>query len=76
VRLFIQPSQQLRHTRDSNKQLGIIYPQTENDRDPAVVGTFARGIEEMGYQFIAAYDHVIGANPASPDRLARRLRRR
>ena len=46
-------------------QLGVIYPQTEIDRDPAVVRAYAQSVEQMGYHFIAAYDHVIGANPAS-----------
>ena len=49
-------------------QIGVIYPQTEIDRDPAVVRAYVQGVEEMGYRFIAAYDHIIGANPASrPD---------
>lgn len=46
-------------------QLGVIYPQTEIARDPAVVRAYAQSVEEMGYRYLAAYDHVIGANPAS-----------
>lgn len=49
-------------------QLGVIYPQTEMQRDPAAVKAYAQGVEELGYRFIGAYDHVVGANPASrPD---------
>ncbi len=46
-------------------QIGVIYPQTEIQRDPSVVKAYAQGVEQLGYRFIAAYDHVIGANPAS-----------
>ncbi len=48
--------------------IGVIYPQTELPRDPETIRTFAQSAEAMGYRFIAAFDHVIGANPASrPD---------
>jgi probable F420-dependent oxidoreductase len=46
-------------------QLGVIYPQTEMNRDPAAVRAYAQGVEELGYRYVAAYDHIIGANPAS-----------
>ena len=46
-------------------RLGAIFPQTEIGSDPAAVRDYARAVEEMGYQHILAYDHVLGANTAS-----------
>jgi probable F420-dependent oxidoreductase len=46
-------------------RLGAIFPQTEIGSDPAAVRDYARTVEEMGYQHILAYDHVLGANTAS-----------
>jgi len=46
-------------------RLGAIFPQTEIGNDPAVIRDYAQAVEEMGYQHILAYDHVIGANTAS-----------
>lgn len=46
-------------------QIGVIYPQTELPRDPEVIRQYVEAVEEMGYRHISAYDHVIGANPAS-----------
>jgi probable F420-dependent oxidoreductase len=44
---------------------GVVFPQTEIGKDPAAIRDFARAAEELGYHHILAYDHVIGANPAS-----------
>ena len=46
-------------------RLGAIFPQTEIGSDPAAVRDYAQAVEEMGYQHILAYDHVLGANTAS-----------
>jgi probable F420-dependent oxidoreductase len=46
-------------------RLGVIFPQTEIGADPLVIKDFAQAAEGLGYQHILAYDHVIGANPAS-----------
>ena len=49
-------------------QIGVVFPQTEIGADPAVIRDFAQTAENLGYHHILAYDHVIGANPASrPD---------
>jgi probable F420-dependent oxidoreductase len=45
---------------------GVIYPQTEYPADPAAVLEFARATEELGYSYLAAYEHVLGANPERP----------
>ncbi len=46
-------------------RVGVVFPQTEIGADPAVIRDFAQTAESLGYQHILAYDHVIGANPAS-----------
>lgn len=45
-------------------QVGVVFPQTEIGADPAVVRAYAAAAEELGYQHILAYDHVLGADPA------------
>src|SRR5262244_2812786 len=46
-------------------RFGVVFPQTEIGTDPAVIREFAQTAETLGYQHILAYDHVIGANPAT-----------
>ena len=46
-------------------KLGVVFPQTEIGADPGGVAAFGRAAEALGYDHIAAFDHVIGANPAS-----------
>jgi probable F420-dependent oxidoreductase len=49
-------------------RIGVVFPQTEIGTDPAVVREFSQAAEQLGYHHILAYDHVLGANPASrPD---------
>ena len=46
-------------------RFGVVFPQTEIGADPLVIRDFAQAAEALGYHHILAYDHVIGANPAS-----------
>ena len=46
-------------------QIGVVLPQTEIGADPAVVRAYAVAAEELGYRHILAYDHVVGADPAT-----------
>ena len=46
-------------------RFGVVFPQTEIGADPLAIRDFAQAAEALGYQHILAYDHVIGANPAS-----------
>src|SRR5262245_52299822 len=46
-------------------RLGVVFPQTEIGADPLAIRDFAQAVEALGYRHILAYDHVIGANPAS-----------
>ena len=49
-------------------KLGVIFPQTEIGNDPGAIRAFAQAAEELGYEHILAYDHVLGADPAKhPD---------
>ncbi len=43
-------------------QIGAVFPQTEISADPKALATYAIAVEEMGYDYIVAFDHVIGAN--------------
>ena len=45
-------------------QLGAVFPQTEIGSDPAAVRDFAVTAEELGYDYLLVYDHVIGADPS------------
>lgn len=46
-------------------RVGVVFPQTEIGTDPAVIRDYAQTAEGLGYTHILAYDHVLGANPAS-----------
>ena len=49
-------------------KFGVVFPQTELGADPDVVAKFATTAEELGFDHLIAYDHVLGANTASrPD---------
>ena len=47
-------------------RLHAVFPQTEISADPHDVATYARTVEELGYDGIVAYDHVLGAHPDRP----------
>jgi probable F420-dependent oxidoreductase len=42
-------------------QIGVVYPQTELGGDPAAVRRIGKGIEELGFDHLLTYDHVLGA---------------
>ena len=45
-------------------KLGLVYPQIELGGDPEAVRTLGRGAEQLGYDYLLAYDHVVGAQHA------------
>ena len=52
----------------SAMQLGALVPFTDLGGEPAAVRDFAQGLEALGYDFLEAPDHVLGANPGvNPD---------
>jgi probable F420-dependent oxidoreductase len=42
-------------------KLGAVYPQIELRGDPEAVRRIATGVESLGYDYLLAYDHVLGA---------------
>lgn len=49
-------------------QIGVVFPQTEIGADPGVIRDYAQAVEQLGYQHILIYDHVLGAGTVSrPD---------
>lgn len=47
-------------------KFGVVFPKTEIEPDPIVIRDFAQAVEGMGYDYLLAYDHVLGANPDRP----------
>lgn len=42
-------------------EIGVAYPQIELRGDPVAVGEFGRAVEDLGFDHLLAYDHVLGA---------------
>jgi probable F420-dependent oxidoreductase len=42
-------------------QLGVTFPQLEIGSDPAIVREYAQTAQDAGYDYLLAYDHVLGA---------------
>jgi probable F420-dependent oxidoreductase len=42
-------------------QIGAVYPQTELAGDPTAVRQIGRAVEDLGFDHLLAYDHVLGA---------------
>ena len=42
-------------------EIGVIYPQIELGGDPAAVREYGLAAEQLGYDHLLAYDHVVGA---------------
>jgi probable F420-dependent oxidoreductase len=59
-------------SQDRGLQLGVTFPQTEFGSDPGAIKEYAQAVEGMGYGYVLAYDHVVGANPNRPGWESRR----
>jgi len=46
-------------------QVGVVFPQLEIGTDVAAVKAYAQAAQDMGFRHLLAYDHVLGAEPAS-----------
>ncbi len=44
-------------------RIGVVLPQTEIGPSVAAVRAYALGVQDLGYQHVLAYDHVVGADP-------------
>jgi len=53
-------------------KIGVVFPQTESGEDPAAIRDYAQTVEGMGFDYLLAYDHVIGVNPDRPGGWANR----
>ena len=47
-------------------QVGAVFPQLELGADPDVIATYARTVEELGYDHLVIFDHVLGADANRP----------
>jgi probable F420-dependent oxidoreductase len=47
-------------------KIGVVFPQTEIGNDPAIIRDFAQAVEEMGFNHLLVYDHVLGADRDRP----------
>ena len=44
-------------------RIGAVLPQTEIGPAVGAVRAYAQGVEDLGFQYVLAYDHVVGADP-------------
>jgi probable F420-dependent oxidoreductase len=52
-------------------RIGVVFPQTEIGNDPLVIRDYAQAAEQLGYDHVLVFDHVLGAHP---DRFEGRFR--
>ena len=45
-------------------KIGVVYPQTELGGDPTAVRRIGKAVEDLGFDYLLAYDHVLGAEHA------------
>jgi probable F420-dependent oxidoreductase len=45
--------------------LGVIFPQLESGTDPIALRDYVQAAEEIGYDHVVMYDHVLGADPTN-----------
>ena len=46
-------------------RVGAVFPQTELGGDVGAVRAYGAAVDELGYDHVLAYDHVLGAEPAA-----------
>lgn len=47
-------------------KLGIVFPHNEIGTDPGAIKAYAQGAEDLGFDHMLVYDHVMGADPDRP----------
>ena len=47
-------------------QYGVVFPQTEIGTNAQTIRSYALAAEDLGFDYLLAFDHVVGANPAHP----------
>src|SRR5712692_2685647 len=48
-------------------QVGAVFPQLEIGTDPEAIAQYARTVEELGYDHVVIFDHVLGADSTRPE---------
>ena len=43
-------------------KLGAVFPQTQIGTDPGAVREYAQAAEELGYDYLVIFDHVLGVD--------------
>ena len=51
-------------------KLGVVFPQIEMPADPMIIRDYAQAVEGMGFDYLLAFDHVLGASPDRPGGLS------
>src|SRR5918998_5238063 len=46
-------------------QVGVTFPQSEIGANPKAIRDYAQAAEDLGYEHLLAYDHVLGADPSN-----------
>ena len=46
-------------------QVGVTFPQSEIGADPGTIRDYVKAAEDLGYEHLLAYDHVLGADPSN-----------
>ena len=46
-------------------KLGVIFPQQEIGADPGGLREYLQAVEELGYDYVGVYDHILGADTAN-----------
>ena len=62
------PERQVRLLRGYSDAMhvGAVLPQLEIGTDPETIARYARTVEELGYDHVVIFDHVLGAHPDRP----------
>ena len=47
-------------------RVGAVFPQLEIGTDPDAIATYVRTVEELGYDHLVIFDHVLGADSSRP----------
>ena len=47
-------------------QIGAVFPQLEIGTDPDAIAKYARTVEQLGYDHLVIFDHVLGADAGRP----------
>jgi probable F420-dependent oxidoreductase len=58
------------HREEKLMKIGVIYPQTELQGDPEAVRRIGLATEELGFDHLLVYDHVLGATHDREPKLA------